>query len=101
MPRRPQPLANPELELQARQLADQLLASQEQRFLEIARLLVSSSPRELFSTADFELREHTLQIGADCLQRHLAQKKTVMSAPESTAPSAGNPPSSKDTGPGG
>ena len=101
MPRRPQPLANPELELQARQLADQLMASQEERFLEIARLLVSSTPRELFGSADFELREHTLQIGADCLQRHLAQKKTVMPALESTAPSAGDPPGSKGTGPCG
>lgn len=101
MPRRPQPLANPDQELQARQLADQLMASQQERFLEIARLLVSSTPRDLFGTADFELREHTLQIGADCLQRHLAQKKTAMPAPESTAPDAGSPPSSTDIGPCG
>lgn len=99
MPRRSQPLANPEHELQARQLAEQLLASQEERLLEIARLFVSSTPRELFGKADFELREHALQIGADCLQRYLAQKKTDTSGRESSAPTADNPPNSTDTGP--
>ena len=99
MARHDQPLDDSTLELQARQLADQLLASQQDRFLEIARLLVSSTPRELFGSADFALREQTLQIGADCLVRHLAQKKTGTSGPASNAPRAGGLPPSSGTGP--
>ena len=95
MKSRTEPLADAELELQARQLADQLHAAQQERCLDIARLLVGSSPRELFNASEFKLRDLVLDLGADCLETYLTQKKTATMAPVWPVPTATAPPASK------
>lgn len=92
MSRHLQPLDNPHQELQARRLAIQLMATQQERFLQIARLLVSSTLRDLCGAIDIELHEHMLQIEADCLKAHLDRTTTIATAPARHTPIANDPP---------
>jgi hypothetical protein len=91
-----QPLS-PELEAQAQELVTRLRPQAESDLLALARLLVSKPERDLFGETEFDVRTIVHRIGAKAYETHLAQKKTVMRARESSVPTASKEPSSKAT----
>ena len=91
-----QPLS-PELEAQAQELVARLRPHAESDLLALARLLVSKQDHEIFGDTEFEARAIVHRIGAQALETHLAQKKTVTKAPASSAPTANKGRSSKTT----
>jgi len=49
--------------------------------VEVARLLVGKSDREIFGETEFQLRDILLKAGAKALEEHLRQKKTATTGP--------------------
>jgi len=92
-----QPLP-PELEAKARELVSRLRPQAEEDLLALARLLVSKEDRDLFGETEFEVRDIVLNLGAKAYATRLAQKKTVTTAPESSARIASRAPSSTAIG---
>ena len=88
-----QPLS-PELEAQAQELVARLRPQTDEELLALARLLVSKADRELFGETEFEVRDIVHRLGAKAYTAHLAEKKTAMRGPASSAPVATKAPSS-------
>jgi hypothetical protein len=86
----------PELEAQAQELVGRIRQRAEGDLLALARLLVSKPDAELFGDTEFEARALVHRIGAQALEERF-KKRTATKAPVSTAPAAGNPPSSRAT----
>ncbi len=87
-----------DLEAQAQELVGRIRQRADDDLLALARLLVSKPDPELFGDTEFEARALVHRIGAQALEERL-KKKSATKAPASTAPAAGNPPSSRATGP--
>lgn len=92
-----QPLS-PELEAKAQELVARLRPEAEDELLALARLLVSKQDHEIFGDTEFEARDIVHRLGAKAFETHLALKKTVTKARESSAHTASKAPSSKGTG---
>ena len=83
-----------EKEAEAQVLAERMRELADEEFLEIARLLLSKSEREVFGDTEFELRDIVLKVGAKALEEHLRLKKTATTDAASIARSASKQPSS-------
>lgn len=95
----PSPALSPEQEAEAQELATRIRQAVDAEVLRMARLVVSKAPQDLFGQTEFDLRDIVLRIGAKVYELYLAEKKTAMSAPASTAPTAAKVPTSRATGP--
>jgi hypothetical protein len=84
----------PEQKQQSRQLKDEIQAMSEEILQDVAELLSGTPDEELFGDTEFIVRQKVLKIVATAFTAHLAQKKTAMSAPALTVPTASNPPAS-------
>ena len=91
--------SSPEKEREAQELAARVREAIGQDILLMARLLVEKPTPELFGQTEFDLRDLLHKVGAKIYELHLAQKKTAMSAPVSSAPSVIKPPTSRATAP--
>jgi parvulin-like peptidyl-prolyl isomerase len=83
-----------EKEAEAQVLAQRMRELADEEFVEIARLLVSKSEREVFGDTEFELRDIVLKVGAKALEAHLRLKKTAITDAASIARSASKRPNS-------
>jgi parvulin-like peptidyl-prolyl isomerase len=83
-----------EKESEAQILAQRMRELADEEFVEIARLLVGKSEREVFGDTEFELRDIVLKVGAKALEEHLRLKKTAIPDAASIARSASKRPSS-------
>jgi len=91
--------SSPEKEREAQELAARVHQAIEQEILQMARLLVDKPTKDLFGQTEFDLRDLLHRVGAKVYELHLAQKKTAMSAPVSSAPTVIKPPTSRATAP--
>jgi len=66
-----------EQEAEAQALAQRLRELVDEELLEVARLLVGKSDREIFGETEFQLRDILLKAGAKAIQERLRQKKTA------------------------
>jgi hypothetical protein len=87
-------------EAEAQALAQRLGELAQEELLQIARLLVSKSDRDLFGDTEFDVRDLLLKVGAKAFEEHLRQKKTATTAAASTVPTVSKQPSSKGIDPG-
>ena len=87
-----------EQEAEAQRLAQRIHDQSRADILELARLLVSKPEAEIFGETEFQVREVVHRVGAAALEIHLAEKKTAIVAPASSALTASKPPSSRTTG---
>ena len=69
-----------EQEAEAQALAQRLRELVDEELLEVARLLVGKSDREIFGETEFQLRDILLKAGAKAIQERLRQKKTATTA---------------------
>jgi hypothetical protein len=88
-----------EQEKEAQQLASRVHAAIETEILQMARMLVSKEPANLFGKTEFDIRDIVHRIGARVFELHLAQKKTAMSAAVSPAPTVSRPRNFKGIAP--
>ena len=88
----------PEQQQLAQELAQLIEVDAAAIIQEIAEILATTPDEQLFGDTEFLLRDRVLRILGRALNARLAQKKTVMLAPASSAPSAGKPPPSTATG---
>lgn len=95
----PSPTLSAEQEAEAQELATRIRQAIDAEVLRMARLVVSKAPQDLFGQTEFDLRDIVLRIGAKVYELYLAEKKTAMSAPASTAPTAAKAPTSRAIGP--
>jgi hypothetical protein len=72
---------SPAQEAEAQQLAQAISQAAQDELLQVARLLVGSSPATLFGTTEFQVRDLILRVAAKAYQEHLAQKKTATTGP--------------------
>jgi parvulin-like peptidyl-prolyl isomerase len=70
-----------EKEVEAQALAARLRQIVDDDLVEVARLLVGKSDREIFGETEFQLRDILLKAGAKALEEHLRQKKTATTGP--------------------
>ena len=77
MSRTPSPALAAEQEVEAQALALRIHELAQEEFLQIARLLVSKSERDLFGDTEFQVRDILLRAGAKAFEEHLRQKKTA------------------------
>jgi len=70
-----------EKEVEAQALAARLRQVVDDDLVEVARLLVGKSDREIFGETEFQLRDILLKAGAKALEEHLRQKKTATTGP--------------------
>ena len=82
-------------EAEAEALAQRIRELSEEEFLQIARLLVSKSEREIFGDTEFQVRDILIRTGAKAFEEHLSQKKTATGDAASTARTASKQPNSK------
>lgn len=68
-------------EVAAQELAQAIAKAAESDLLEIARILVGSTPATLFGTNEFNIRDIILRVAAKAYEQHLAQKKTATRGP--------------------
>jgi hypothetical protein len=87
----------PEQEARAQELAARIRTRSADAILDMARRLVATSDETLFGDTEFALRDSALGLVADAYAEHLPQKVGTP-PPPSTAPAAGDPPSSTGTG---
>ena len=66
-----------EQEAEAQALTQRLRELVDEELLEVARLLVGKSDREIFGETEFQLRDILLKAGAKAIQERLRQKKTA------------------------
>jgi len=69
------PVLTPEQEAEAQRLAELVAAKTKAEVLQMARLLVSKTDRELFGKTEFELRDRCHRLGAHVLQTALDERK--------------------------
>jgi hypothetical protein len=86
-----------EQEAEAQCLAQRIQDEAHADILALARLLVSKRESEIFGATEFQARDIVHRVAAKAFEVHLAGKKTAMSAPVSSAPTANKPPSSTTT----
>lgn len=67
-------------EAEAQALAQRIRELADEEIVQMARLLVSKSERDIFGDTEFQLRDLVLQVGAKALQELLRQKKTATTA---------------------
>lgn len=84
-----------EQEAEAVALAQRIRELTEEEFLQIARVLVSKSEREIFGDTEFQIRDILIRAGAKAFEEHLRQKKTATGDAVSTARAASKQPNSK------
>jgi hypothetical protein len=68
-------------EAEARELAQAIATAAAADLLDIARILVGSSPATLFGANEFKIRDLVLRVAATAYEQHLAQKKTATRSP--------------------
>ena len=93
MSRTPRPSLSAQQEAEAQALADRIRELTEEEFLQIARLLVSKSERDIFGDTEFQVRDILNRAGAKAFEEHLRQKKTATGDAASTVPAASKQPS--------
>jgi len=81
----------------ARQLAEVIRSEADDILQEVAQLLAEVPDEQLFGDTEFAVRDRILRLVATAYQARLAQKKSAMSVPASTVPSADKPPPSTAT----
>jgi hypothetical protein len=69
-----------EKEAEAQTLAQRIRELADDEIVQMARLLVSKSDRDIFGDTEFQLRDIVLKVGAKALEEHLRQKKTATTA---------------------
>ena len=77
MSRTPRPSLSAQQEAEAQALADRIRELTEEEFLQIARLLVSKSERDIFGDTEFQVRDILNRAGAKAFGEHLRQKKRL------------------------
>jgi hypothetical protein len=87
-----------EQEAEAQRLAQRIQEESHADLLALARLLVSKRESEIFGDTEFQARDVVHRVAAKAFEVHLAEKKTAIGAPASSAPIASTPPSSRATG---
>ncbi len=95
----PRPSLSAEQEAEAQALAHRIRELTEDEFLQIARLLVSKSERDIFGDTEFQVRDTLIQAGAKAFEEHLRQKKTATGDAVSTVRVASKQPSSRGIDP--
>ncbi len=91
--------SDPEKGREAQELAARVRQALEEEILQMVRLLVDKPTKDLFGQTEFDLRDLLHKVGAKIYEVHLAQKKTAMSAPVSSARTVSKPPTSRTTAP--
>jgi hypothetical protein len=99
MARTARPSLSAEQEAEAQALAERIREWTEEEFVQIARLLVSKSERDIFGDTEFEVRDLLIRAGAKAFEEHLRQKKTATRDAASTARVASKPLSSRGIDP--
>ena len=77
MSRTPRSGLSAEREAEAQALAQRIRELTEEEVLQIARLLVSKSERDIFGDTEFQVRDILMRAGAKAFEEHLRQKKTA------------------------
>jgi hypothetical protein len=80
-------------------LAERIRELTEEEFVQIARVLICKSERDIFGDTEFEVRDILIRAGAKAFEEHLRQKKTATRDAVSTARAASKPPSSRGIDP--
>src|SRR5262249_4383354 len=75
MSRTPRSSLSAEQEAEAQALAQRIRELTEEEILQIARLLVSKSERDIFGDTEFQVRDILIRAGAKAFEEHLRQKK--------------------------
>ena len=75
------PPLSPEKEAEAEALAQRIRELAADELLQMARLLVSKSDREIFGETEFQLRDLVHRLGAKSLELFLVGKKTATREP--------------------
>jgi hypothetical protein len=70
-----------EQEAEAKILEAKIQKAIQTEIVDLARLMVSKSDRELFGVTEFQVRDLVLRIGAKVFEEHLREKKTATKAP--------------------
>lgn len=73
---------SPDQEQEAQALKAKLRSAIDAEVEQLARLLVSRKPHEIFGQTEFDIRDIVHKIGAKALEEHLREKKTATKAPE-------------------
>jgi len=87
-----------EQEAEAERLLQRIQEKSRDDLLALARLLVSKPEAEIFGTTEFQARDVVHRVAATAFTTHLAEKKTAIAAPASSAPTVSKPRTSKATG---
>jgi hypothetical protein len=72
------PHLTPEQEAEAQELEGKIRQAVEKEISGLARLMVSTSDKDLFGRTEFQVRELVLRIGAKVYEEHLREKKTAI-----------------------
>jgi len=87
-----------EQEAEAQQLLQRIQEESRDNLLALARLLVSKPESEIFGATEFQARDLVHRVAAEAFTAYLAEKKTAIAAPASSAPTASKPRTSRTTG---
>ena len=74
-------LPDTQQEAEAQMLARRLRELAEEEFLQIARLLVGKSDRDVFGDTELQVRDILHRAGAKAFEEYLRQKKTATKEP--------------------
>jgi hypothetical protein len=86
-----------EQEAEAQRLLQRIQEETHEDLLTLARLLVSKQEAAIFGETEFQARDVVHRVAAKAFEVHLAEKKTAIAAPASTAPTADKPRGSRAT----